>query len=167
LYWIPRIGAAAIAAALSLLWQPFRPQNLTDEYVSRFEHETNPVHRAKLLPKLGDSEFITIQKDVADGDVPAAVAVLQRFRDQAQTCIKDLDARESDAERHPSGFKELQISLRESLRRLDGLMGDMTRDQQEQFAALRQDLDQMNRHVIRELFPRQPDNGTTPEKPKG
>lgn len=164
--WIPRIGAAAIAAALSLLWQPIRPQNSTEEYLTRFDHETNPIHRAKLMRKLGEAEFATIEKDVANGDVPGAVALLQKFRDQEQTCLKDLDARESDAERHPSGFKELQFSLRESLRRLDSLMGDMTRDQQEQFAGLRQDLEQMNRHVIRELFPRQPDNGNTPGKPK-
>lgn len=164
---IPRIGAAAIAAALSLLLQPFPRQNSTDDIAGRFEHDTNPIHRAKMLPKLGDAEFVTIQKDVTDGNVPGAVAVLQKYRDQAQTCLKDLDAHEPDAERHPSGFKELQISLRETLRRLDSLMGDLTRDEQDQFSGLRKDLDQLNKHVIHELFPRQPGNEDMPAKPKG
>lgn len=155
-----------MAAALTLFSQALPPQNALDDFVGRFEHDANPIHRAKLMPKLGDAEFQAIQKDVADGDLPAAIALLQKFHDQAQTCMKELDAQESDAEKHPNGFKELQISLRESLRRLDNLMGDLTRDEQDQFAGLRKELDQMNHHVIQELFPRQPDNEAKPDKPK-
>jgi hypothetical protein len=166
LLWIPRIGAAAMAAALSLLLLPFQAQTSIDDLLSRFEHDANPIHRARLMPKLGDVEFAAVRKDVEGGDVPAAVQALEKFRDQAQECMKDLDAQGTDAEKHPNGFKELQISLRETLRRLDALMGDLTRDEQDQFAGLRKEIDTMNKHVIRELFPRQPDTGAPPPKPQ-
>lgn len=162
---IPRIGAAAMAAALSLVLLPLQATSSINDLLSRFEHDSNPIHRAKLMPKLGDAEFAAVRKDVDDGDVPAAVQVLQKFRDQARECMKDLDALGTDAEKHPNGFKELQISLRETLRRLDALMGDLTRDEQDQFAGLRKEIDSMNKHVIRELFPRQPDTGAPAPKP--
>jgi hypothetical protein len=167
LLWIPRIGAAAMAAALSLLLQPIHAQSSPDDLLSRFEHDPNPIHRAKLLPKLGDTEFAAVRKDVADGDVTAAVQVLQKYHDQARSCLDGLDAQNTDAEKHPSGFKELEFSLRETLRRLDNLMGSLTRDEQDQFSALHKDLDEMNKHVIHELFPRQPDGSLpAPAKPQ-
>ena len=67
-----------MAAALTLFSQALPPQNALDDFVGRFEHDANPIHRAKLMPKLGDAEFQAIQKDVADGDLPAAIALLQQ-----------------------------------------------------------------------------------------
>ncbi len=158
-----RIGKAVLAGALLLF--PLA-QTRTDEYLSKFAHESNPVRRAKLMPKLGDSEFGDIEKDVTGGNLDAAVLTLRQYRDQAEACMKDLDAHDADAERHPSGFKELQISLRESLRRLDNVLPNLTGDEQKPFLDLRKDIDQMNRHVIQELFPRHPDTGGGPVKPK-
>jgi len=166
LLWIPRIGAAAMAAALSLLPQPLHAQGSADDLASRFEHDSNPIHRAKLLPKLGDTEFAIVRKAVSDGDVSAAVQVLRKYRDQAQSCLDGLDAQKTDAEKHPGGFKELQFSLRETLRRLDNLMGSLTRDEQDQFSTLRKDLEEMDKHLIHELFPRGADGSEPAPKPQ-
>ena len=163
---IPRIGATILIAAVSLVLPTRRGQDREEEYLGKFERETNPIHRAKLMPKLGAAEFNEMEKDVNGGDIPAALSLLEKYRDQAQSCVKGLDGAQPDAERHPAGFKELQISLREALRRLDNMMADMTRDQQQEFRGVRMDLDQMNRHVIQELFPRQPLPAATPNKAK-
>lgn len=142
-------------------------QDKIAEFRSRFDHEPDPVHKAMLIVPLGDAEFLEIQKEFEAGGLPEALAVLRQYRDEVRSCRDSLDAIGIDAERHPSGFKQLQISLRESLRRLDDLIVSIPRDQQTPFLEVRKEIDQMNRHLIRELFPHQPDTETEPPKKKG
>jgi hypothetical protein len=158
------ISRFALAAALSVV--SLLPQTALDELRDRYSHESDPIRRAKLLPKLGDAEFVAVQKKLDDGNVTDALAAVREYRDQAQSCVTALDAKESDPEKHSSGYKQLQISLRESLRRLDNMMAGLTGDDQKPFRVLRNDLEQMDRHVIHELFPRQPSSEAGPGKPK-
>jgi hypothetical protein len=108
------------------------------------------------MPQLGNAEFQEIERDFLAEQLPDALNVLQQYRSEAQSCEKGLDAKGVDAEQHPDGFKQLEFSLRESLRRLDDLLVTLTVDDQEPFEAARKDIDEMNRHLIHELFPRQP-----------
>jgi hypothetical protein len=141
-------------------------QSSAPEFRARFERDTDPLHRAKMMPQLGEAEFQQIDKDVAAGNLAEALEVAREYRDQVQSCEKALDAKEADPEKHPSGFKQLQISLRQSLRRLDEMMVTITGDEQVPFIELRKDLDQLDRHLIRELFPNQPGNDSRAGKPK-
>jgi hypothetical protein len=136
------------------------------EFRARFERDTDPMHRAKMMPQLGEAEFQQIDKDIAAGNLPGALQVAREYRDQVRSCENGLDAKEADPEKHPSGFKQLQISLRQSLRRLDEMLVNMTADEQVPFIELRKDLDQLDRHLIRELFPNQPGNDSRAGKPK-
>jgi hypothetical protein len=131
---------------------------------SRFAQESNPVKRAKLMPPLAEAEFREIRSHVNEGRIADALAALEQYRSQAQECATGLDGMGIDAEKHPAGFKQLQISLRESLRRLDHLLEGLTVDEQAPFLAVRRDIDQINRHVLHELFPSQPAVGTPAEK---
>lgn len=135
------------------------------ELHSRFTHETDPVRKAKLMPQLGDVEFREIEGDLLAERMPDALAILQQYRDEAQTCEKELESKGSNAEQHPAGFKQLQFSLRESLRRLDDLLVTLTGEEQAPFEPVRKDIDEMNRRLIHELFPRQPESAEPkPEK---
>ena len=135
------------------------------EFRARFDRDPDPMHRAKMMPQLGEAEFQQIDKDIATGNLPQALEVAREYRDQVQSCEKALDAKEPDPEKHPSGFKQLQISLRQSLRRLDEVLVNITGDEQAPFVELRKELDQLDRHLIRELFPSQP-NDSRAGKPK-
>ncbi len=137
----------------------------TAELRARFDQESNPVRKAKMMPKLGSAQFSDIESDVAESNMSGALSILDQYRTEAGTCLNGLDATGVDAEKHSAGFKSLQISLREALRRLDSLMGGLTADQQAPFLEVRKDLDQMNRHLIRELFPREPGSDAAPAKP--
>ena len=128
-------------------------QGRVSELERRFEQTLDPVGKAKLMPDLGEAEFAEIRKDVEADRQMDAVAGLEKYRDQAQACAKALDAAGLDAEKHSSGFKQLQISLRESLRRLDALLPMMTADDQAPFVEVRKELDELDRHLIQELFP--------------
>ena len=82
------------------------------------------------MPKLGEAEFDEIAMDIDEGKLTDGLAVLKEYRDEIQSCEKDLDAKNLDAEKHPKGFKQLEISLRQSLRRLNNLLPVLTADEQ-------------------------------------
>ena len=142
------------------------PQDRLAQFQNQFRRETDPVRRAKLLPHLADAEFEAIHTDMEAGEVEKALRILENYRDEVVSAKKALDATGVNAERKPAGFKELQISVRQSLRRLSDVLTEMTVDQQEPFEAVRKDLEVINQGLIRELFPRQPGAVHEQEKAK-
>jgi hypothetical protein len=129
-------------------------QDRVAQYRARFDRESDPVHKAKLMVHLGAAEFDQIEKQLSSGDSAGALNGLREYEGQASSCEKALDARGIDPEKHPAGYKELQISVRESLRRLDNMMVNLTGDEQPPFREIRKSLDDLNRDLIKELFPK-------------
>ena len=150
-------ACSASVQCVSRVSAAMQPQNTTEGFRAKFTHEADPVHKAHILIQLGDAEFRDIQKEVGSDNDQAALAILQQYRDEAQACLKGLEATGRDPEKHPNGFKELQISLRESLRRLDRIIADLSGDEQNSFRDVRQDLEQMDLKLIHQLFPRRPE----------
>ncbi|HVB85052.1 MAG TPA: hypothetical protein VNK23_00090 [Candidatus Dormibacteraeota bacterium] len=146
-------GGLVLAA---LVANPASPVDRTPELRARFEHETNPAHKAKLMQKLGAAEFKDIEKDVANSQFASAADLLHQYRNEVELCSKELDATGVNAEKKPDGFKQLQISVRESLERVDRLISTMTADQQVPLRADRNRLEELNSHLLQELFPRAP-----------
>ena len=83
----------------------------------------------------------------------AAFSALERYRDDVRNTADGLSAAQANAARHPAGFKELQIGLRESLRRLGDLVLLVSSDQQPRFEAVRSDLSATQNSLIEALFP--------------
>jgi hypothetical protein len=129
------------------------PRDNTPELRAQFEHEANPVHRAEILQKLGAAEFREIEKDASNRQFDAAAQMLDEYHAQAEQCSKALDQANIDPVKKPAGFKQLQISVRESLEHLDRLIAGMTADEQVRFRHDRDDLEELNSHLIQELFP--------------
>lgn len=170
-----RVIGIALAVASSTSAAPraqaLLPETNTAELRSRFTNETDPIRKAKLLVPLGDAEFRDILKDEDSENFGEALAIFRQYRDEAQICQKALEGKEPDPEKHPNGFKQLQISLRQALRRLSDIIVDLPGDEQKPFLDVRRDLDQMDRQLIHELFPRRPEPAPDPEpdapKPQG
>lgn len=120
------------------------------------------MRRAQDMPKLGELEFEEITRDVDAGKLPEGLAVLKEYRDEISSCEKALDAQKINAEKHPKGYKQLEISLRQSLRKLNNLLVSFTSDEQAPFAEVRRSLEDLNRHLIHELFPKEPSDDNTP-----
>jgi hypothetical protein len=137
-------------------------QGRTSDFRTRFAQETDAMRRAQMMPRLGESEFDEITRDTDAEKLPEALVVLREYRDEIESCEKGLDARNIDAEKHPKGYKQLEISLREALRRLNNLLVSFNGEEQKPFLEVRADLDELNRHLIRELFPNQPGKETAP-----
>jgi hypothetical protein len=120
---------------------------------TQYRVETNPVREAKLLAKLGPLEVNEALKDLKADQDSAAFTVLQRLRDDARQTVDALLATQVNAVRHPAGFKELQIGLRESLRRLNDISFEAPLDKEDQFESLRSDLMETQTSLMDVLFP--------------
>jgi hypothetical protein len=147
------IRVSGLLIVTAILANSLPAQNRIADLRARFAREPNAVSKAKLMPQLGDAEFVEIDTDVTKEQLPEALATLQIYRDEVNSCNKGLDAMGVDAEKHPAGFKQLQFSLRDSLRRLDAVIVNMTGDEQAPFLEVRQELSEVNRHLIEHLFP--------------
>lgn len=142
-------------------------QDRTAELRARFEKETDPVRKAHLVGQLADAEFRNMHEKIDAGDLAAAAEIAGRVRDEAQASKKALDAKSRDAEAHPDGYKQLEISVRESIRRLDDIMVSLAKDEQAPLTEVRKDLAELDRQMIHQLFPKRPEVAPVPppEKP--
>jgi len=131
-------------------------QDRSTELRARFDRETEAVRKAKLMPELGEQQFVKIREKVRGGEFSEANIVLQQYREEAQACEIALTASRIDAEKHPTGFKQLEISLRESLRRLNEMLPGMGADEQAPFLEARKELIEMDQRLVRKLFPGRP-----------
>jgi hypothetical protein len=162
-FWAAVLVVALVAGSLLA-------QDRTAELRSRFEKETDPVRKAHLVGQLADTEFRDMHEKIDAGDLAAAAKIAVRVRDEAEAGKKALDAKNRDAEAHPDGYKQLEIAVRESVRRLDDIMVSLAKDDQAPFAEVRKELGELDRQMIHQLFPKRPEaaptKAPTPEKPK-
>jgi hypothetical protein len=120
---------------------------------AQYQIETNTVRKAKLLAKLGPLETDEAARKMNANEDEKAFAGLERYRDEVRQTADALAATQVNASRHPSGFKELQIGLRESLRRLGDLVPVVPSDEQPRLEGLRSDLATIQNSLIEALFP--------------
>jgi hypothetical protein len=131
-------------------------QNTLEQYQNQFNHESNPIRRAKLMHKLERAEFDVMRRDLDAGSYDEAVKTVKALESEAAAVEDGLEKTGIDAEKSPSGFKEFQISVRDSVDRLNDLMAGMTADEQGPFGHARKELEGIDRALIERLFPRQP-----------
>lgn len=159
---IPALGTLLCSMALAA--QTARVQKDIAKHEANYESKTNPVDRAKAVVKLGRAEYVAASQSLDAGNVREAFEFLAKYNEQAITAHEALEKMGVDAEKHSNGFRQLEISVRESLRELREIMGRVPLEQRDSFATLEKDLDTLNRKLILELFPRQPGHKFEDEK---
>src|SRR5271169_1615994 len=150
------IAALAVCAALSA-------QDRYAESLAKYQNETDPVRKSRALVKLGDEQVDLAKKQLKADDEVASLHTLEQYRDEVRDTVVALKGTGVDAERKPAGFKELQISLRETIRRIDDLILTLNADKRPFFREVRNDLSMNQNELIDDLFPRRPDR--SPPKP--
>jgi hypothetical protein len=153
-----QLSALALALAAITACLAAQEYHTTEQWRAKFEHEADPVHKAKLLLPLGESEFKDAESALASDKAAESLDILKKYLDEAQSCEKALEEKFPDAEKHSNGYKQLQISLRGSLRRLDAMIVGLNEDDRKPFVEIRGQLDEIDRHLIHILFPKQPAN---------
>ncbi len=151
------IGASAIAL-FSAAW--VRAAKAATEDVNalqaRFDRETNSVHKAKLLEKLGDAQIEQTRRASRTNDFKTIGIVMEKYRDNARAAVEALKKDHPDAERHTSGFKQLQIHVHKALREVDQTLVVAPEEFRPPLEIVRRDLAAMDDELLELLFPRHP-----------
>lgn len=159
----PKIRIAAIAALA--LCVPLAAQDRLAQDLARYQNEPDPVRKSRALAKLGDEQVELAKKQLKEDDEVASLHTLEQYRDEVKATVEALQATGVDAERKPAGFKELQISLRETIRRIDELILTLEVDKRPFFREVRNDLFTYQNELIDDLFPRRPDRNPPKSNP--
>ena len=123
---------------------------------ARFDRETNSVHKAKLLEKLGDAQLDETRRASQASDYKTIGLVMEKYRDNARVAVDALKKDHPDAERHTSGFKQLQIHVHKSLREVDEVLVVAPDEYRPPLEIVRRDLANIDDELLELLFPRHP-----------
>jgi hypothetical protein len=153
--------AAGFFAALAIVPLPAASQAPVEdeellEQRAEYAEETDPVDKAKILAKMGSREMTYVRNLLREGYDEKGLEILERYRDALRQTTDVLTAAGINAQRRPGGFKELQISLRQSIRRLDDLILSLQQDVRPWFRAVRSDMEATESVLIDALFPAPP-----------
>jgi len=154
----------AVIVALALGAPVFAQDRLAED-LAKYQHESDPVRKARDLVKLGDEQVEMARKLLKDDQDVGSLHTLEQYRDEVHETVTVLNGMGVDAERKPAGFKELQISLRETIRRIDDLILTLEVDKRPFFRTVRNDLFTDQNALIDELFPRKPDRNAPKSDP--
>jgi hypothetical protein len=154
----------AVIAALGLC-VPLAAQDRLADDLAKYQHETDTVRKSRALAKLGDEQVDLAKRQLKAEDEVASLHTLEQYRDEVHDMVAALSGMGVDAERKPAGFKELQISLRETIRRIDDLILTLNVDKRPFFRAVRNDLFTDQNALIDKLFPRKPDRNSPKSDP--
>lgn len=153
-----------LVAGLSLC-SPLAAQDRLAEDLAKYQHEGDPVHKARDLAKLGEEQVDLARKQLKEDKDVDSLHTLEKYRDEVRETVTALNGMGVDAERKPGGFKELQISLRETIRRIDDLILTLNVDKRPFFREVRNDLYMAQNQLIDELFPRRPERNSPKTDP--
>ncbi|MCU1240318.1 MAG: hypothetical protein JWO71_1044 [Candidatus Acidoferrum typicum] len=134
---------------------------------TRFDRETNSVHKAKLLEKLGDAQLDVTRRASQANDYKTIGLVMEKYRDNARAAVDALKKDHPDAERHTSGFKQLQIHVHKSLREVDEVLVVAPDEYRPPLEIVRRDLANMDDELLELLFPRHPNEKKPAVKTSG
>jgi hypothetical protein len=154
----------AVVAALALC-ASLAAQDRLAEDLAKYQHETDPVRKARALVKLGDDQVELATRQLKISDEVASLHTLEQYRDEIHDAVAALHGMGVDAEKKPAGFKELQISLRGTIRRIDDLIFTLNVDKRPFFRVVRNDLFMDQNELIDELFPRKPERNSPKSDP--
>jgi hypothetical protein len=154
----------AVFAALALC-APLAAQDRLALDLAKYQNEPDPVRKSRALVKLGDDQVDLAKRQLKAEDEVASLTTLEQYRDEVKATVDALRGMGVDAERKPAGFKELQISLRETIRRIDELILTLAVDKRPFFREVRNDLFMYQNELIDDLFPRRPDRNPPKSNP--
>jgi hypothetical protein len=121
---------------------------------ARFDNETNGVHKAKMLQKLGDAEFEEATRAEKSGDYTTVDLILEKYRDNVRAASEAIEKGTPDGERHPNGYKQLEMHVQKGLREVDEILLIAPTEFKPPLELVRQDLITLDDKLLRSLFPR-------------
>ena len=147
---------AAIAAA------PARAEDVLPVLRLEFQHQSDPVKRAKLFPKLGNALIAEMRRLESSREYETVPTLFHEYHDAASAAYDGLASSGRDAEKHSSGFRELEMHLRQSLHPLNDLVFGLPLADRDGLRLPQKDIEDLDDKLVKALFPRIPQHPKTP-----
>jgi hypothetical protein len=156
------IGMALMAAPLVCAVDDLK------QLQERFDRETDGVRKAKLLQKLGDAQFNKERESAKANDYTAVGLEMEKYRDNVRAAVEMLKKTHPDAEKHSSGYKQLEMHVGTGIREIRDVILAVPEPYRPPMQLVEQDLKEMDGELLRLLFPRRPGEQKKPaaSKPK-
>lgn len=149
------LGAVCSLLVFLAILPPAAAQSLA-ELQARFDHETNGVHKAKLMQRLGEAQFEEARRAGKAGEYDSLGLTLEKYRDNVRAAVEALKKQHPDAEKQSNGYRQLEMHLRKGIREVDETILVSPESHKPPLQIVRQDLIAMDDELLKGLFPRRP-----------
>jgi hypothetical protein len=161
------LGACGSLAFFLLLWPAGAIGQQLADLQAHFDNESNAVHKAKMLNKLGEAQFAEVRRAEKAGDNSTVGLTLEKYRDNVRAALDALKKQHPNAEKQPNGYRHLEIELRKGIREVGESLLIAPQPYQPPLEIVRQDLITMDDELLKLLFPLRPLNQkATPPPPE-
>ena len=143
------------------------PDDTLSRLREEFRRETDPVKRAKRFAKFGNALIREMREQESAQKFEAITPLFREYHDDAASAFDGLIATGRDAEKHPQGFRELELQFRESVHALNDLLFAVPLEDREAVRKGERDIESMDDRLIQLLFPRTPERRKTPPSSPG
>lgn len=130
---------------------------------ARFDKEPSAVHKARMIEKLGDAEFDEAGRAQQANDFSTLGLLMEKYRDNVRAAADALKKEQPDGERHPNGYKQLEMHVQKGLRQIQEFLLEVPAPYKPPLQIVQRDLLALDDELLRSLFPRHPKS--TPPKP--
>jgi hypothetical protein len=135
------------------------------ELQTRFDHETNSVHKAKLFEKLSDEQLAEVRHASQASDYNAVGTIMEKYRDNARAAVAALKKEHPNAEHQINGYKQLQIHIRRAIRDLKETVLLAPDEYKPPLQLVERDLALIDDELLQSLFPSPPQTASPPDNP--
>ncbi len=158
-------GAKALLAAMLLCAATGFGADDLGVLQQRFDAEHDGVRKAKMLQKLGDAQFAKERQEAKANDYMAVGLEMEKYRDNVRAAVEALKKQHPDAEKHSSGYRQLEIHVAVGIREVQDVILTMPEPYRPPMELVENDLRAIDVELLRLLFPRRP--GEKPVPPPG
>jgi hypothetical protein len=153
---LPGIRMAVLLAAVLLCAGAGLAVDDLDVLQQRFDAEHDGVRKAKMLQKLGDAQFAKEREAAKANDYSSVGLQMEKYRDNVRAAVEALKKQHPDAEKHPSGYKQLEIHVAAGIREVQDVILAVPEPYRPPMELVRKDLRALDVELLRMLFPRRP-----------
>lgn len=124
------------------------------ELQEHFDRDTHAGAKIKDLQKLAAAEFDAATQAGKTGDFVAVGLIFEKYRDNVRQAFEFLRKQEPDADRHPGGYRQLELEVRQGVREVEDTLLVTPEELRPPLEIVRKDLIETDDALIHLLFPR-------------
>jgi hypothetical protein len=124
------------------------------ELQAHFDKESHAGSKIKVLEKLAEAQFEAAGKAGQSGNYVTVGFTFEKYRDNVRAAFDLLKKQEPDADRHPGGYRQLELQVRKGIREIEDTIMVAPGEMRPPLGIVHQDLLDIDDELIRLLFPR-------------